>query len=109
MADAAKIQRATAKRLFTMATNQMNKAIDNGSSKEAVTSRFQNVYKCWADVMEKQATYLTHQYPDDGDPSEEDAQYLESIESVYDDAEKTCVVHYYLIEYNFMLPVNQLF
>ena len=90
MADAAKIQRATAKRLFTMATNQMSKAIDNGSSKEAVTSRFQNVYKCWADVMEKHATYLAHQYPDDGDPSEEDAQYLESIESVYDDAEKTC-------------------
>ena len=40
--------------------------------------------------MEKHATYLAHQYPDDGDPSEEEAQYLESAESMYDDAEKAC-------------------
>ena len=90
MAEEAKVQRATAKRLLTMTSKQMKKGISNCLPKEAVQSRFQAVYKCWMDVMEKHATYLALKYPDDTEPSSADEEWLQPIESEYDNAESEC-------------------
>ena len=68
----AKTARTTAKRLFTIASNQLNTAITSKFETAIIHGRFKELKEAWAEVMAKQATYLAIKYPDDEDVEAED-------------------------------------
>ena len=87
MASEAKTQRGTAKRLFTMALKQFNKAITSNYDKAVVKGRFGEVKEAWGSVMSKNAIYLTLKYPDDEEVSHEDESWIDEAATTFNDAE----------------------
>ena len=69
-AEGAKVKRAAAKRLFTMANKQVRQSITNECSIDIVKDRFEELKATWKSVMDKNALYLAYAYPEDEDPSE---------------------------------------
>ena len=66
-ADDAKVQRTTAKRLFTMSYNQFKLSIDEKYEQSIVQGRFGDLKEAWGTVMSKNAIYLALKYPNDED------------------------------------------
>ena len=65
MAEAAKIERATAKRLFTISVTAFNKAITDQQTNEVLYGKFATVQQRCKSATEKHAYYLAHAYPDE--------------------------------------------
>jgi len=84
MADQFKIERRTAKRLFTMSINQLTKAISAHKPVETVQSKYDTFKQRTNDVQEKHAAYLSNMHVDDSDPTEEEAAWLDSVETQAD-------------------------
>ena len=89
MAEAAKIERATAKRLFTMAVKALNKAISDQQANEVVNERFATVQQRCKSVTEKHAYYLAYAYPDETSAvSESDEHWLDVTINEFDQVEQ---------------------
>ena len=58
MADQLKLERTRAKRLFTMALNQLSKAIDVQKPIEIIQSKYETFKQRANDLQEKHASYL---------------------------------------------------
>ena len=92
-ANAAKVEQATAKRLFTMAKNQYTKAMQKNLSHETIQSKFSTLNKRMEEVMEKHAIYLALSHPDDSDPTEDEQRWLQAIEDEFNESEQSFEEH----------------
>ena len=88
----AKVEQRTAKRLFTMAKNQLSKAISDEQSVDKVQNKLKSLQLRMNEVMEKHALYLALSHPDDSDGSEEDA-WMQTLEDEFDTSESACDVY----------------
>ena len=87
---AAKVERGTAKRLFTMTMNQLNKSMDDSLSPDIVQKRYSILQAKMDNVLEKHATYLALSHPDDSDPTEEDDSWLQAVTDEFTESEVDC-------------------
>ena len=84
MADQLKVERRTAKRLFTMAMNQLSKNIDMQKPIETIESKYETFKQRTNELLEKHATYLSVALEEDTEPTEAEVQWLEDIEMQVD-------------------------
>ena len=87
-ADAAKVERRTAKGLFTMSKNQLTKAIGDKQSADKVKNKLKTLQARMNEVMEKHALYLPLSHPDDS--GEEADTWMQNIENDFDESERAC-------------------
>ena len=87
-AAAAKTEQATAKRLFTMAKNQLSKSIADKVSAGTIQNRFQTLSTRMEALMNKHALYLALEHPDESQPTSDEAQWLQKIEEQFAEAEE---------------------
>ena len=92
-ADDAKVQRTTAKRLFTMSYNQFKLSIDEKYEQSIVQGRFGDLKEAWGTVMSKNAIYLALKYPNDEDMSPEDEEWINAPAKTYNTAERSLNDH----------------
>ena len=85
----AKTEQSTAKRLFTMAKNQLMRSIADGATIGVVQNKFQSLNNRMEQVMDKHATYLAHSHPDESDPTEEEQNWLKEIDDGFAEAERS--------------------
>ena len=90
---AAKTARATAKRVFTIASKQLDTALGGKFEETIINGRFAQLKEAWADVMSKHATYLAIKYPDDEDVEEEDDNWLAAVADKFNMAEVSVTKH----------------
>ena len=83
----AKVQRTTAKRLFTMAHNQFKHAIENQYDRSMVQGRFMELREAWGSVMSKNALFLALKYPEDEDIAPEDEDWIGNVAKTFNEAE----------------------
>ena len=76
-ASTAKTEQSTAKRLFTMARNQLMRSISDGAPIGAVQNKLQLLNNRMEQVMDKHATYLAYSHLDESDPTEEEQKWLQ--------------------------------
>jgi hypothetical protein len=88
-ATTAKTNESTAKRLFTMARNQLMRSIADGALIGAVQNKFQSLNNRMEQVMYKHAIYLAHSHPDESDPTEEEQKWLQEIDDEFAEAERS--------------------
>ena len=88
-ASTAKTEQSTAKRLFTMARNQLMKSITDSASIGAVQSKFQSLSNRMEEVMNKHATYLAYSHPDEAEPTDDEKRWLQEIEDLFTEAERS--------------------
>ena len=73
----AKQGRTTAKRLFTMSIDSLNKAISKKQPVATIQKLFNTADQRWQTVQEKHAVYLTHYLADDEEePPDVEVQWL---------------------------------
>ena len=83
-----KKERATAKRLFTMASNRVTKGINEKIDIVILQERFQKVKFAWDDILQKHAAYLCVKYPDDKDVDPSELTWLQTVEDEFELIEK---------------------
>jgi hypothetical protein len=89
MAEAAKVDRTTAKRLFTISNKQIRQAIQNNLGSTVIKNRFNEVNKSWGSVMAKHAGYLALAYPDDDeDVPQEAEEWIDKISLEFNKSEQ---------------------
>ena len=84
----AKRERTTAKRLFTMSVDALNKAISKKQSLLSIERLFTIVDQRWESIQEKHAAYLAYSITDEDDTPETDIQWLSHCSDTYTDAEE---------------------
>ena len=89
-ADAAKLEQTTAKRLFTMARNQLLKSIGNKHSVDKIQNRMKLLQTRMNEVMEKHALYMSLTHSDGSGPSDEEDGWMQGIEDEFDETEEAC-------------------
>ena len=82
-ADEAKVQRTTAKRLFTMSHNQFKLSIDEHFDQSIVQGRFGDLKEAWGVLMSKNAIYLALKYPNDEAMTQEDEAWMNGPAKIY--------------------------
>ena len=93
MADQTKTERRTAKRLFTMAINQLTKSINEKKPMDTIQIKYDTFKQRMNDVQEKHAIFLSNTHDDDSEPTQEETEWLENIETQADLMEKTFYQH----------------
>ena len=83
-----KKERATAKRLFTMASNRVTKGINEKIDIVILQERFQKVKFAWDDILQKHAAYLCVKYPDDKEVDTSELTWLQTVEDEFELIEK---------------------
>jgi len=89
MADQAKTERRTAKRLFTMAINQLTKSINEKKPMDMIHAKYDTFKHRMNEVQEKHALFLSNMHEDDSEPTNEETEWLENIETQADLMERT--------------------
>ena len=87
--ETAKQARTSAKRLLTMAQNQVQSAIDQDMADEIIASRLLKAEQQLQELMDKYQQYLGYAYPNEEPISEEDDQWFQKISLDYDRMEST--------------------
>ena len=76
-ADVEKKERTKAKRLLTMEITSMDKAINRSQMAKIMQDKFAAVNRCWLDVADKHAMYITMAYPDERDVPDTETVWIE--------------------------------
>ena len=86
---AIKQERATAKRLFTMAIHKLSRSIDSGAPLKTVEDRYQSLGVRMEQAMEHHAKLLVIRHPDDSEPTKEETEWMQEVEEQYDEVEQS--------------------
>ena len=86
---AIKQERATAKRLFTMAMYKLSRSIDSGALLKTVEDRYQSLGVRMEQAMEHHAKLIVIRHPDDSEPTKEETEWMQEIEEHYEEVEQS--------------------
>ena len=93
MAEQTKMERRTSKRLFTMAINQLTKSINEKKPMDIIQTKYDTFKQRMNELQEKHAILLSNTHDDDSEPTQEESEWLENIETQADLMEKTFDQH----------------
>ena len=87
MAEGAKVERTTSKRLFTLSNRQYHQAIHDKLCPNIVKRRFEDVSNAWGMVMTKHATYMAHAHPDDDEGADKEDEWIDPVAMEFNKSE----------------------
>ena len=85
---AIKQERATAKRLVTMAMHKLSRSIESGAPSKTVENNYQSLGIRMEQMMEQHAKLLVIRHPDDSEPTKEETAWMHDVEEQYEEVEQ---------------------